>query len=1455
MTNKPSSKALKALETTKRAKAAKAATTAKSANAAKDAKSQKNARPAKPAKKAATVKKAVSKAAGSSNHKSRPSNRKSKVAAPPKTNPPVVGIGASAGGLEAFTQLVKALPADTGLAFVLVQHLEPTHKSSLTPLIARATTMPVDEVREGMHVEPNHIYIIPSNADMSLVDGLLHITGRKASAGHHLPIDYFFTSLAASRGSQAIGVVLSGTASDGTAGIKAIKEAGGLTFAQDPVSAKFDGMPRNAIASGCVDMILTPERIASELARAARRPFPQLLPFNAVPIVPAVEEDWSRLYRFLRSATGVDFSQYKKSTLKRRLARRMAVCKADKLHTYLDILENNRVEVDALFADLLILVTEFFRDPEVFLALEHDILPRILKSKTAAEPIRIWVAGCSTGEEVYSIAISLLHRLGEKAAGMQIQIFGTDVSEKSIEKARHGIYSEAELKHVSRDRLRRYFTASNDNFQINESIRELCVFARHDLTRDAPFSRLDLISCRNVLIYMEPPLQKRTLTAFHYALRPNGILLLGKSENLGSYSDLFTTEDRKNKFFRKSAGASVSVSEVQPPYERIRPAKFAKEILPGIDLEKEATRLVWERYAHAGLVVDGEFHIVHFLGDTSPYLRHTPGKASLQIMRVLRDEFALEVRAALQKAAHGEASVRCERIEFRRDGHLNTVDIEVRPLITSGRDKSYAILFEPGAAAGENGTVKGDAGSKAATQREKNRDREVARLRDELAQTRGYVQAVIRDQEATNEELKTANEEALSSMEELQSTNEELETAKEELQSSNEELVTLNEQLQNRNIELGQLSTDLSNVLAGIDIPIVILGVDHRIRRFTPSAEKLLELIPGDIGRPIGKLRLGVNVPDLDELISATIKKCREHARELQSESGHWFMLRVHPFLAAGDEKVQGVLLAFVDIDEMKKRQQEAMTRAEQSEATAEALLQSAGQAILAFGPEGQIRVANSSAEKMFGYPRERLIGKSLNSILPERFRQGQSTDHPAWFPPAQDHSPDLAGLRSDGSEFPMEVTLSFVREGNTALQVAFLTEVTERKKTEQRLANRSEHLSQEVSALNRLRLANDSLWQIHELRKGLEAVLDAAIALMGADMGHIELLNSATQALELMAYRGFGPDYLAHFKGISALNGSSRSLDTLSRLIIEDVNANPEFRAYRAAAAVAGYRALLSTPLVGTDGKPVGVFSAYFRQPHRPTEQELGWLDLYAQRAAMFIEHAQSDEQMQRVTRAVLAAQEEGNREIARELHDVYAQDLAALGMKLSALKSDLRLEGEQEHRYASIREDVVDLANRLHQASRALHPATVEDLGLEVSLRHNCESFENTYGIAVEFVANNVPGGIPRETAMCLYRIAQESLNNIQKHARETEKIWVFLTGNREGVTLTVKDEGGGFELDDALRKGGIGLISMEERVRAEGGTFTIQSKPGTGTTVTAFVPLEDAWLDAAESGNGSA
>lgn len=1344
--------------------------------------------------------KGVSKKLKTASAKARSATRGKKAGEPPSlpapNTPPIVGIGASAGGLEAFTELLRALPTDTGMAFVLVQHLEPKHDSVLTTLLARVTIMPVQEVREGMHVEPNHVYVIPANADLSLLDGLLHIVDRKLTAGRHLPIDYFFRSLAEMQGPRAVGVVLSGTASDGTAGIKAIKQEGGITLAQDPASAKFDGMPRNAIATGCVDFVLPPERIAKELARIVRHPFVGL-PLHAIPPLPAHEQEWPRLFRLLRTATGVDFRFYKKSTIKRRLARRMAVNKADTLKAYLQILERNRAEMDALFEELLILVTEFFRDSEVFLALREKILPQILKAKPADEPIRIWSVGCSTGQEAYSIAISLLECLGEKSSGKTIQIFGTDVSEKAIEKARTGLYSEQEVKAVSKERLRRFFKRVDKDYQVNESLREMCIFARHDLIRDPPFSKLDLLSCRNVLIYFEIALQKRALAAFHYGLRSNGVLLLGKTESLGAHTELFTVVDRKLKFFRKNPAADVPFNMGRPNYEPALPGKPPRETLHGIDLEKEADRVVWERSAYAGLVVNDDLQILHFRGDTSPYLRPTPGKASLQLMRILREEILLEVRSAFQKARRSGKTSRAEGIEIRHDHHTSTVNVEVRPLIHSGPDKSFLILFEPVSAAS---AAPGKPATRRSEARKERETPEVRHLRGELVRTKEYVQSIIRDQESANEELKTANEEALSSMEELQSTNEELETAKEELQSGNEELVTLNEQLQNRNSELGQLSTDLGSVLSGVDIPIVILGPDRRIRRFTPPAEKLLGLISGDIGRPIGKLRIGVHIPDLDDLLSTVIEQGKETSREVQTELGRWCLLRIRPFRA--DDRVEGVLMAFLDIHKMKQDQealqkdrnlisaildaakdllvvvldpvgrillfnrrcqdvtgyslkevqgllvwdfllapedvaavkasfgevaggisiqregywltkdgrrlliswsnspvinngrldsvittgidvtarQKATDRADESEATVRAIMESAAQAVLACNQEGRIVLVNTAAEKMYGYKRDELIGQALESLVPEGLKKRHALHRAAWFKEPRNRPMglglDLAGRRKDGSEFPLEVSLSNIGSGAGTLAVAFVSDITERKKNERTLLEYKDHL--------------------------------------------------------------------------------------------------------------------------------------------------------------------------QKLTGTLLSAQETGNREVARELHDVFSQELAAVGMEISSLKEDAKSGADLAGRLSELGKKITRLAADIHRTSRELHPAILEELGLEPALREECESFHQRSGIPVQFAAEGVPAGLPNDVALCLYRIAQESLRNIHKHAADADAVRVSLTGSPEGVTLRVEDTGDGFDLDEARAKGGLGLISMEERVRLVNGKLTVQSQPGKGTTVIAVVPLKNVPLE---------
>jgi two-component system CheB/CheR fusion protein len=811
---------------------------------------------------------------------------------------PVVGIGASAGGFEAFAEMLHALPADTGMAFVLIQHLDPTHESMLAPLLAPKSRLPVSQVINGMAVEPNHVYVIPPNATMDIHDGLLKLTERAATAAKNMPIDHFFQSLASDCKDRAIGVILSGTAADGTYGLKAIKTEGGVCFAQDLESAKFSEMPANAIAGGCVDLALPPRKIAAELVRIASHS-------HAVPMVSARptplpngnENDLRRLLLLIRNVTGADFTHYKSSTIHRRIARRMLLRKVSSLEEYVDSFRRDRAELDALYQDILIHVTSFFREPETFRTFETRFVPKLIEGRTDTKALRVWVPGCSTGEEAYSIAILLAECLGDRLGKVPVQIFATDLSEPSIEHARAGVYAGTTLAEVSPERLERFFVKSNGGYQVIPSIREMCTFARQDLTQDPPFSRIDLISCRNVLIYLEPVLQKRILASFHYALKSNGILLLGKSETLSAFPDLFT-----------AAAAS---------YDRAgqtgRPAKLS---VPAADLQREADRVVWSRYAHAGVIVDENLQILHFRGDTGPYLAPSSGVASLQLFNMARPDLLADLRAAFNKAKKEHGPARREGIHVSSGmppgGNTREVSVEVLPLsIVDTPERHFLILFEETRPQHVDppGAPKPDVAP-------------AAKLQQELLTTREYLQAVIEEQETTNEELKAANEEVLSNNEELQSTNEELETAKEELQSANEELVTLTEQQASRNGELNQINDDLRNVLDGIQIPILMLGDDRRIRRFTPSAEKVFNVLPTDVGRPIQNLRPNLDLPDLQPLITRTLETLTVQEQEVRDLEGRYYSMSVRPYRTS-DNKIEGVLIALADTDTIKRSLEE----------------------------------------------------------------------------------------------------------------------------------------------------------------------------------------------------------------------------------------------------------------------------------------------------------------------------------------------------------------------------------------------------------------------------------------------------------------------------------------------------------------------------------------------------
>ena len=783
------------------------------------------------------------------------------------------------------------------MAFVVIQHLDPKHESHLTELLSKASKMPVTEVKGDTRAEANHVYVIPSQCNLGISSGVLH-TPPRSNGGRNMPIDSFLIALAGDRGSKALGVVLSGTASDGTLGLQAIKSEGGITFAQEVRSAKFDGMPKSAIAAGFVDFVLPPAGIARQLVIMARHAY--VTPEPPTTSDPEVELD--KIFRLLRSATGVDFTHYKPSTIKRRIKRRMALRGFESLQDYIADLERNRQEATALSQDFFITVTEFFRDPAVFKELRKKVFPALV-DKRGEDPIRIWVPGCASGEEAYSIAMSLTEFLDDAAGPVPFQIFATDISETAIEKARAGVYSQAALARVSPKRLARFFTRSERGYQIVKSIRDVCVFARHDLAHDPPFSKLDLISCCNVLIYLGPVLQRKVLSILHYALKPAGFLVLGPSESIGTLSDLFHQVEKKQKIYRSLAVAGAPSPELGGGGQANIHEPVTKDMRAGPDLEKEADRLALAEYAPAGVVIDDALNIVQVRGRTGPYLELPPGELSPNLLKMVREGLMAGLNKAIETAKRSNAIAKEGALRIDSAGHVIEVKIKAIPFRRSpaSTKRHFLILFEDAAVKPTGAKVKTP----------KHDGREASRLQAELAATKKYLQSIIDDRESALERLQFASEKA-------QAVNEELETAQEELESANEELNTLNEELKTSNTELSQVNRDLTNLLESINIPLVMVGKDLRIRRFTRAIEPMLNLIASDAGRLITDLRPHTELPDLRQLLLNAMEGGNRKPRDIRDAHGRWYSLRILPSVGL-DRKIDGAVVMLIDIDAAKR--------------------------------------------------------------------------------------------------------------------------------------------------------------------------------------------------------------------------------------------------------------------------------------------------------------------------------------------------------------------------------------------------------------------------------------------------------------------------------------------------------------------------------------------------------
>jgi two-component system CheB/CheR fusion protein len=836
---------------------------------------------------------------------------------------PIVGIGASAGGLEAFTQLLSHLPIDTGMGFVLIQHLSPSQKSMLPDILSRTTTMPVTEAQEGMKVQPNHVYVIPPNVTMTINQGILKLNPREKTRGLMLTVDSFLLSLADDLGNKAIGVVLSGGNEDGTRGLENIKGAGGITFAQAEEPGMVSTMPNTAVASGYVDFILTPQQIAEKLANIISHPYiNKLETVEATEVIPEGTDPLLKIFNLLRAATGVDFTYYKQTTLKRRIERRMMLYRLDQLEDYLNYLQTHPIEVTALYQDVLITVTSFFRDPEAFENLKTQIFPIITKQRQTDDPIRVWVAGCSSGEEAYSIAICLLEFLTNQGINIPIQIFATDVSEIAIEKARIGIYKPNQIVDISPERLQRFFVKVENGYQISKSVRELCVFARHNLISDPPFSRLDLISCRNVLIYLGAAVQKKIMTMFHYGLKSIGFLMLGTSETVGELYDLFTVLDKKYKIYARKMSSTKQTIELitsNYPVENIKPEiPLNDPAWDDVEMQKQADRIVLNQFSPVGVIINNDLEILQFRGQTSAYLQPAPGRPSFNLLKMAKEELRLDLRTCIHQAKKDRMATKKEGIQIKEENQVRLIKIDVIPLQHDGirGEDLFLVLFMESSPA-VTSVLAETRGFKSEQGQKNNYKKSIAALEQELKATKDYLQSIIEEQQASNQDLRAANEEILSSNEELQSTNEELQTAKEEIQATNEELNTINDELQRRNVESNQVSNDLQNLLSSINIAILMLGGDLKIRRFTPVAQLIFNLIPSDVGRLLSDIKHRLNIPDLEAQILEVISTLNFKTQEVQDQDGHWYDLRIRPYRTI-DNKIDGAVVVLVDIDELK---------------------------------------------------------------------------------------------------------------------------------------------------------------------------------------------------------------------------------------------------------------------------------------------------------------------------------------------------------------------------------------------------------------------------------------------------------------------------------------------------------------------------------------------------------
>jgi len=887
---------------------------------------------------------------------------------------PIIGIGASAGGLEAFEQFFRFMPPDSGMAFVLVPHLDPGHASMLTEILQRITSMPVKEAQDQTPVVPDHVYVIPPNRDMTIFHGVLQLSVPEGPRGQRMLIDSFFRSLAEDQGERAICVVLSGSGTDGTLGLRAIHGTGGVSFVQDPTTAKYDGMPVSAVHSGLATYVLPVEKMPGQLMTYVKTLFEQgIKPEHPSPPVTSA---LNKIVAILRTRTGHDFSLYKQNTIRRRIERRMTVHGIDNTSVYARYLQEHADEVTLLFKELLINVTSFFREPEAFATLKSDILSKLFNQKPENYVFRVWVAGCATGEEAYSIAMTFREYMDDSKQEFKVQIYSTDIDDDAIAVARAGAYPPNISIDVSPERLKRFFVKEEAGYRVKKEIREMIVFASQNVIKDPPFTKLDLVSCRNLLIYLEPELQNRLIPTFHYALKPGGFLFLSPSESIGNHPDIFAPVSKKWKFYiaKESMDTGARVMREGLSWTRDQPRSGLDETLKNnknINFAEVARKALLQFYAPPSVITDEKGDILFVNGDTGKYLRPAPGQASLNVIEMAREGLQLELRRAILTTATQKKQLTCAAVPVKTNGGVHGVNVTVRPLTDQGSSMGYLIVsFEDVPRPAERKRSRNSPSAKS------GESKRVEEIEQELLYTKENLQASIEELQAANEELKSTNEELQSTNEELQSTNEELETSKEELQSVNEELVTVNSELQAKIEQLAGMQNDMKNLLDNTNIGTIFLDEDLAIRRFTREANALYRLVPTDVRRPLTDIRSNIEGDDLVTDAQKVLASLVPIVKEVRTIDATWYLARILPYRTL-DNVIEGVVLTFTDITGLKQAQAAVQSAREYSERIVDTITQP----LVIMDDQLEVVSANRSFYRVFHVTPQETVGRILYKI------------------------------------------------------------------------------------------------------------------------------------------------------------------------------------------------------------------------------------------------------------------------------------------------------------------------------------------------------------------------------------------------------------------------------------------------------------------------------------------